>query len=430
MKILAFNLNIHKYFLLKKYRFFDIGNDNFYFDEQTTRSLIENSERTCLKPALEMLLSMVRHYKRRFRFSITVSGTIMQLIEQSCPYTLQLLQQLARTGSVEFVASPYNHSLSGINDIEDFRQQIRLSVSEIQRLFGVTPETLQNSDLLYTDSIGTTAYQEGFKAMLVHPEPRSLEVKGPDYLYFHHTAQRLKIITQNSNYSMLFENALKDGHLFTPEYLVEQLGTNAAGGDILFASLNSEYLDGSKYNNRDVLLYVKTFVEKILESKRFKFDIPSSAIQKIQPIGPYKLPDPVPGLNYPTYLAPWLGNDLQREAFSKLNALKDRVKIAANSTLQLIWQRLQCSDYFYFMSDGYLDDTKQNIVTNPFGTPYNAFITYMNIIGDFERRVNLTVENTTVDQLSDKQLADSIKYYQARIKELKQEYQKRSLQTI
>lgn len=426
MKTLAFNLNIHKYYLLKKYRFFDIGNDNFYFDEPSTRSAIESAERTCLKPALEMLLAMVRRYKRKFRFSITVSGPVMQLIEQSCPYTLQLLKQLANTGMVEFVASPYNHSLAGVNDIEEFRRQIRTSVSEIQRLFGVTPETVQNTDLIYTDSIGRTAYEEGFKVMLVQPETRSLEVKGSDYLYFHPTAQRLKIVTQNSNYSMLFENALKDGHLFTPEYLVEQLGTNASGGDILFASLNSEYLDGTKYNNRDVLLLVKSFVEKILESKLFKFDIPSQAIQKMQPIGPYKLPDPVPGLNYPTYLAPWLGNDLQREAFTKLNALKERMKIAANPTLQIIWQRLQCSDYFYFMSDGYLDDTKQNIVTNPFGTPYNAFITYMNIIGDFERRVNLTVENTTVEQLSDKQIADSIKYYQARIKELKQEYQKRS----
>ena len=135
----------------------------------------------------------------------------------------------------------------------------------------------------------------------------------------------------------------------------------------------------------------------------------------------------MPGLNYPAYLAPWLGNDLQREAFAKLNALKDKIKLGVNATLQQIWQRLQCSDYFFFMSDGYLDGTQQNIVTNPFGTPYNAFITYMNIIGDFERRVNLSIDNTSINQLSDKQIADSIKYYQARIKELKQEYQKRSL---
>ncbi len=427
MKTLAFNINIHKYFLLKKYRFFDIGNDNFYFDEQSTCSALEASERNCLKPALEMLLALAHRYKRRFKFSITISGFALQLIEQYCPNTLELLKQLAHTNAVEFVASPYNHSLAGVNDIAEFKKQVGISVSEIQRLFNVTPATMQNTDLIYTDSIGVAAYEMGFKTVLLQPEERSLEVKGTDYLYFHPTVPRLKIITQNRKYSILFENALKDGKLFAPDYLVEQLGNNASGGDILFASLNCEYLDGTKYNNRDVLLYVKSFVENILDSKRFKFDTPSSALQKFQPIAPYKLPDPVPGLNYPAYLAPWLGNDLQREAFAKLNALKEKIKLGVNATLQQIWQRLQCSDYFFFMSDGYLDGTQQNIVTNPFGTPYNAFITYMNIIGDFERRVHLSIDNTSINQLSNKQIADSIKYYQARIKELKQEYQKRNL---
>ncbi len=427
MKTLSFNINIHKYYLLKKYRFFDIGNDNFYFDEQSTCSSIEDSEKNCLRPALEMLLALVRQYKRRFKFSITISGFAIQLIERCCSSIISLLKQLAQTGAVEFVASPYNHSLAGINDTEEFKRQIRLSVSEIQRLFNVTPETVQNSDLIYTDSIGSAAFDEGFKAILVQPEKRSLEVKGSDYLYFHPTAQRLKIIPQNQNYCQLFENALKDSKLFAPDYLVAQLGTKAAGGDIMFASINCEYLDGSKYNNKDVLAYVKSFVESILASKRFKFDVPSAAVQKYQPIGPYKLPDPVPGLNYPSYLAPWLGNDLQREAFSKMNALKEKIKLVSNQPLQLIWQRLQCSDYFYFMSDGYLNNANQNIVSNPFGTPYNAFIVYMNIIGDLERRTDLEINNAKTDHLTDKQIADSIKYYQTKIKQLKQEYQKRSL---
>ena len=427
MKTLAFNINIHKYFLLKKYRFFDIGNDNFYFDEQSTCSAIENSEKNCLKPALEMLLALVRRYKRRFRFSITISGFAIQLIERCCGSVLSLLKQLAQTGAVEFVASPYNHSLAGINDIEEFKRQVRLSVSEIQRLFNITPETIQNSDLIYTDSIGTAAFEEGFKTIMVQPEKRSLEVKGSDYFYFHPTAQRLRILPQNQSYSQLFEKALKDCRLFAPDYLAAQLGNKATGGDIMFVSINCEFLDGTKYNNRDVLAYVKSFIESVLQSKRFKFDTPSSSVQKHQPIGPYKLPDPVPGLNYPSYLAPWLGNDLQREAFSKMNALKDKIKIVANQALQTIWQRLQCSDYFYFMSDGYLNNSNLNIVTNPFGTPYNAFIVFMNIIGDVERRTNLEIVNAKAEQLTDKQIADSIKFYQTKIKELKQEYQKRSL---
>lgn len=426
MKTLAFNINIHKYYLLKKYRFFDIGNDNFYFDEQSTCSTVETSERNCLKPALEMMLALIRRYRKRLRFSITVSGFALQLIEKCCPQVLKLLKQLVQTGVVELIASPYNHSLAGICDIEEFKRQVKVSISEIQRLFNVTPEVLQNSNLIYTDSIGEAAYTEGFKAMLVQPEDRSLESKGCDYLYFHPTSQRLKIITQNRKYSQLFENVLKDNKLFTPQYLVKQMCANASAGNIMFANINCDYLDSTKYNNRDVLLYVKSFVESVFESKQFRFDTMSSAIQKYQPIGPYKLPDPVPGLNYPSYLTPWLGNDLQREAFAKLRFLKDKVNCAATPILQTIWQRLQCSDYLFFMGDSYLSDTEQNLVPNQFASPYDAFIVYMNIIGDFERRIELAAKTSTPEQLTNQQIIDSIKYYQRKITNLKDEYQKRA----
>ncbi len=427
MKTLAFNINIHRYFLLKKYRFFDIGNDNYYFDDYTTRAMLQQSESNCLRPALEMLLALVRRYKKRLRFSVGVSGPALQMLEESCSDSLRLLQQLAATGCVEFTAQPYNYSLAGINDMDEFRRQVTLCVSEIKRLFNQEPLTFQNTGLIYTDDIGKAVYDIGFKLVLVQSEKRSLDVKGTDYLYFHPSVQRLRILPLNVEYTELFEDVLKDKNLISAEGLVEQVGQNAAGGDVMFTYINIDYLDSTKYNNREVLSFVKTAIEKVLSERTFKFDTPSSVLQKCQPISPYKLPAPVPGLNFTPNLYPWLGNELQREAFSKINALKDKVRIAGNATLQSIWQRLQCSDYLYFMSDSYFNHDAQRLLPNPFDSPYNAFIAFMNIVGDFERRVDISVESSDTEMLSNKQIADAIKYYQAKVKELKKEYQKRSM---
>ncbi|MCQ2974821.1 MAG: hypothetical protein MJ211_08415 [Bacteroidales bacterium] len=420
MKTICLNINIHKPYLLKRYRFFDIGTDNFYFDEYSSRAEMEKSEKTCLKPALEMLTALTQRYNDEFKFSLTISGTALQMIEQCCSNSLTLIQNLVNSGNVECVGMPYNHSLAAVTDIDEFKRQVLIHSQEIERLFDVKPTTLRNTELIYTDAIGEAAKEIGFKTALVEGAGRSLDLKGPNFIYYNPSVPNFKVIPRNEDISRLLETALKDNKLFTPVYFAERLCENDENDDVIFIGINYEYLDNTKFNNRDVLHFITNLVDKIINSKLYKFDIPSNAIEEYKAVAPFHATMPVSGIGFGKNLRPWLGNELQQEAFSKVYALKDKMKIVHNEVLQSIWLRLQCSDYLYFMSEEYFDNEKYGYKNNPFKSPYDAFIDYMNILGDFERRVNESIENNETDTLTDNQIQNIISFYQNEIKNLKQ----------
>ncbi len=424
MKTICLNFNIHKPLLLRKYRFFDIGNNNFYFDDYATRAEIGRNEREFLKPTLESLLALVNHHEGLFRFSLTISGLALGLIEQCCPDALALLQKLADTSCVEFVAMPYNHSLASLADAEEFQHQATKHAAEIERLFGCRPTTFRNTELIYTDAIGAMVYKMGFDTMLVEGAGRSLDIKGPDFVYFNPEQPRLRILPRNESISRMLEDALKDKKLFTPKYFAERLYEVDEYDDVIYLGLNFEYFDTTQYHNNEVLLFIKNLTEKIIDSGVYVFQTPGMAAQQYQPVGPLKAVAPISGMNRYHDMTPWQGNELQQEAFRKVSALQSLVKTANREALTDIWEKLQCSDYFYYMSTEYFNNPTYGYKPNPYKSPYEAFINYMNILGDLERRLNERIKEDAADSLSDEQIHDIISHYEKEIAMLKQKLSK------
>ncbi len=424
MKTICLNFNIHKPLLLKKYRFFDIGKDNFYFDDYATRAEVERNEREFLKPSLESMLALVRHHGDKFRFSLTISGFALALIEECCPDTLKVLQDLGDTGCVEFVGMPYNHSLSSINDEEEFARQVRRHSDEIERLFDVRPVTFRNTELIYTDAIGALVYNLGFRTVLVEGAGRSLDIKGPDFVYFSSEQPRLRVLPRNENISRMLEDALKDKKLFTPKYFAERLYEIDEYDDMIYLGLNFEYFDSTRYNNNEVLMFIKNLSEKIVNSGVYKFQTPGEAADEYQPVGPFKSITPLSGMNRFHDMTPWQGNELQQEALQKISMLRTSVRRAGHDVLTDIWEKLQCSDYFYYMSTEYFNNPAYGYKPNPFKSPYEAFINYMNILGDLERRLNEKVRLNEESSMTDEQIREIISHYEDEIFQLKQKLSK------
>lgn len=424
MKTICLNFNIHKPLLLKKYRFFDIGRDNFYFDDYATRADMERNERDFLKPSLELLIALVRHHGSRFRFSLTVSGFALRLIEDCCPATLKLLQELADTGCVEFVGMPYNHSLSSICDDNEFVRQVLKHSGEIERLFGQKPTTFRNTELIYTDKVGCMVYDLGFKTVLVDGAGRSLDIKGPDFVYFNPEQPRLHILPRNESMSCMMEDALKDNKLFTPVYFAERLYEIDEYDDMIYLGLNFEYLDSTRYHNNEVLLFIKNLSDKIVNSGVYVFQTPGETSLQYQPVGPFKAVAPLSGMNRYHDMTPWQGNELQQEALRKVSSLQEAVRRAGSDVLADIWEKLQCSDYFYYMSTEYFNNPAYGYKPNPFKSPYEAFINYMNILGDLERRVNEKIKENDADSMTDEQIMCIISHYEKEISLLTQKLSK------
>ena len=166
MKQICFYFQIHQPFRLKTYRFFDIGNDHYYYDDFANDDIITRIAHRSYLPANQMLKEMFATYGNKFKVAFSITGTALEQIELYVPEWIDSMKELVATGNVEFLSETYAHSLASLTDPEEFRLQVKEHDSKIQQLFGVKPKVLRNTELIYNDDIASMAYAMGFRGMI------------------------------------------------------------------------------------------------------------------------------------------------------------------------------------------------------------------------------------------------------------------------
>ena len=119
---------------------------------------------------------------------------------------------------------------------------------------------------------------------------------------------------------------------------------------------------------------------------------PSEIIAAFQPVSLVSVPHPISWADEERDLSAWLGNELQDEAYTKLYELAWPMKDVDDPALRKDWNYLQSSDHFYYMCTKFFSDGEVHRRFNPFESPYEAFINYMNVLNDFKIRVLHFVE--------------------------------------
>ena len=179
MKTICLYFEIHQIIHLKRYRFFDIGTDHYYYDDyENERSITDIAERSYM-PALNTLQQMIQENGKAFKVAFSLSGTGIEQLEMHAPQVLEKLQELNQTGSVEFLAEPYSHGLSSLANEETFAADVKKQALKIEEYFGKKPTVLRNSSLIYSDDIGAQAAALGFKGMLTEGAKHVLGWKSP-----------------------------------------------------------------------------------------------------------------------------------------------------------------------------------------------------------------------------------------------------------
>ena len=132
MKTICLYFEIHQIIHLKRYRFFDIGTDHYYYDDyENERSITEIAERSYM-PALNALQEMIANNGQYFKVAFSLSGVGMEQLEMHAPQVLEKLQELNNTGCVEFLAEPYSHGLSSLVNEEAFANEVKRQAAKIQ----------------------------------------------------------------------------------------------------------------------------------------------------------------------------------------------------------------------------------------------------------------------------------------------------------
>ena len=145
MKTICLYFEIHQIIHLKRYRFFDIGTDHYYYDDYENERSINYIAEHSYMPALDTLLQMIKENGDYFKVAFSISGVGMEQLEVHAPQVLDKLQQLNNTGCVEFLAEPYSHGLSSLANAESFAADVKKQSDKMTEYFGRRPTVLRNS---------------------------------------------------------------------------------------------------------------------------------------------------------------------------------------------------------------------------------------------------------------------------------------------
>ena len=388
MKTICLYFEIHQIIHLKRYRFFDIGTDHYYYDDyENERSISDIAERSYM-PALETLHNMINENGKYFKVAFSLSGVGMEQLEMHAPQVLEKLQKLNETGCVEFLAEPYSHGLSSLVNEESFAADVKKQAAKIKEYFGKAPAVLRNSSLIYSDDIGLQAANLGFKGMLTEGAKHVLGWKSPHYLYHSALAPNLKLLLRDVNLSddisLRFNNCDWEGYPLFADSYVDRIAALPEQEQVINIFMELSALGIAQPLSSNILDFLNA-IPKCAKERGITFSTPTEICQKMKSVGAIDVPDTLSWVDEERDVSCWLGNPMQREAFNKLYSVADRVRIANDPRINMDWDYLQASNNFRFMT------TKPSNVGLDRGiyiSPFDAFTNYMNILGDFINRVN------------------------------------------
>lgn len=394
MRNISFYFQIHQPMRLKRYRFFDIGKDPYYYDDFQTEERIRKVVEQTYLPANRTIAEMIRSSNGKFKCSFAVSGIAIEQLEQYAPEVIDSFKELSKTGSVEFLAEPYAHSLSSVFDAGEFERQVKMHSDKIEELFGKRPSTFYNTELIYSDQIGEAVSKMGYKSVLIDEAKNIMGWKSPDYIYKHAYLPKLKLLIRNHKLSDDIAFRFSQ-HMLTAEKFINWIAALPAGENIINLGMGYEVLGTINSANSGIFEFFKALPYHGME-QQMNFVLPSEFIKKTEAVDTLSVTYPMSWVGNDKDLTPWTGNDLQQEALQKLYEKSDRVKLCNDKPLQHDWLMLQSSDHFRYMSH-----------KDPFGTNYDsayeAFMNYMNVLADFRDRVDAqyptTIENEELNEL-------------------------------
>ncbi len=429
MRTICLYFQVHQPFRFRRYRFFDIGTEHYYYDDYLNESIMRKVSDNCYIPANNVLYQIIKEYGTRFKVAFSITGIALDQFELYAPDVIESFKKLAKTGCVEFLAETYSHSLVSLKDSQEFEKQVKEHSQRIKQYFGLEPTVFRNTELVYSDKIGTMVYDMGYKAMLTEGAKHVLGWKSPNYIYYNAINPRLKVLLKNFKLSddiaFRFSNRGWSEFPLTADKYVSWLNKLDKKEEVVNIFMDYETFGEHQWMDTGIFEFLKALPRMVFKKSDFTFSSPSEIADNLQPVAAINVIHPISWADEERDLTAWLGNELQEDAFNKLYALTDRINRCDDPKILKDWQYLQASDHFYYMSTKFFSDGEVHAYFNPYDSPYDAYINFMNILSDFTIRLNASVPETDKDMqvanLNDIILEKNriIEKYESEIKRLK-----------
>ncbi len=396
MASVCFYFQVHQPFRVKDYRVFDIGNDSNYFNDDSDR-LINNKKilnkvaEKCYLPTNALILELLNKYPE-FKISYSFSGVFLDQLEEYSPETLVSFQKLIATGRVEILAETYYHSLSFLYSLDEFHRQVDLHRKKIHKLFGVTPTVFRHTELIYNNALAHEVEKMGYKGILAEGADHILGWRSPNFLYRPQGTKNIKLLLKNYRLSddiaFRFSSQEWSGFPLTAPKFADWVSQVNGNGNVVNLFMDYETFGEHQWEHTGIFNFLRHLPEEIYKHPDNDFVTPSEAIERYEAVSELDVNNFMSWADVERDLSAWLSNAMQHDAIQSVYKLEGDVLATKNKKIIEDWGRLQTSDHFYYMCTKWFNDGDVHKYFNPYNTPYEAFIAYMNALQDLKLRIH------------------------------------------
>jgi alpha-amylase len=380
---------VHQPRRLRRYSVFDMGHAHDYEDEGENRRILERIAGKCYLPANKVLLELIGRYGDAFRIAFSLSGVVLDQMERHRPDVLESFQKLAATGCVEFLNETDGHSLAFPFSPKEFGEQVLLHRRRIQRLFGQSGRTFRNTELIYNNDLAAAVEAMGYEVILAEGTEKILGRRSPDRVYRPTGCRNLKLLLRN--YRLSDDVAFRFSDRQWAEYPLtvgkysQWLHQSWQEETVINLFMDYETFGEHQWTETGIFDFLEALPGEILAKKDFSFKTPAEAARANEPDGEIDCPGFISWADEERDTTAWLGNAMQQDAARTLYGLEETVRLRGDADLLGTWRMLQTSDHLYYMCTKWFSDGDVHRYFNPYESPYEAYINYMNILGDLSQ---------------------------------------------
>jgi alpha-amylase len=388
---------VHQPYRLRKYQIFDIGKNSNYFDEQKNFNIMKKVADKCYLPTNRLMHSLIEKHEGKFKISYSISGVALEQFQEYCPEVLESFMDLVDTGCVELLNETYYHSLAWLHSREEFRRQIEEHKKLLKSLFGYEPTVFRNTELIFNNEIAKNVQDMGYKGIIAEGADRVLGWRSPNFVYWPKTADKIGLLLKN--YKLSDDIAFRFSDKSWVEWPMDTgkfvSWLRSVNGDTINLFMDYETFGEHQWRDTGIFNFLKHLPEEVLKAG-IEFKTPSETINSYRPVAELDIHNLISWADTERDLSAWVGNKMQTAALEQLYKIESSILRADNPQLLKSWRKLQTSDHFYYMCTKWFSDGDVHKYFNPYDSPYDSFIAFMNVLQDLSMRINPALNATGV----------------------------------
>ncbi len=391
MASVCFYFQVHQPYRLRRYSVFDTGEN--YFDDHRNRQILDRIAHKCYTPATQLMLDLVRKHEGKFRIAYSLTGCVLEQIRDHHPAVLKLFQDLAATGCVEFLSETYHHSLAFLYSRDEFKAQVTLHAKLVSELLGQTPKVFRNTELIYNNELAHyIASLGGYTGVIAEGADHILSTRTPNVLYRPPNDEGMKLLLKNYRLSddiaFRFSNRAWGDWPLTADKFAKWVDKINEDGATCNLFIDYETFGEHQWAETGIFEFLKALPDEVLKVRpgANEFLTPSQVLAKLPAVDEYDVPHMISWADTERDLSAWLGNAMQSNALHELYKLEEPVKATGDEVLLRDWRRLTTSDHYYYMCTKYFADGDVHKYFNPYESPYDSYINFMNVLDNLKTR--------------------------------------------